>query len=89
MKVIDAYSREFIRYCDNCHFFFFDQDDRKKVCTRLGIKNEKLDEIVQHCIDCNYANFFDPCLPYYVAATNSGLRALGLVDPESGVHRES
>ena len=82
MKVMDVYAREFIHYCDNYHFFFFDQDDRREVCNRLGIDNKKLDEIIEYAIDSKFCSFFDPYLPTYVAPTNHGLRALGL---ESGV----
>jgi hypothetical protein len=89
MNVMDAYTREFLKYCEDRHFFFFDQDDRKAVCDRLGIDNEKLDEIIEYAIDAKFCSFFDPYLPYYVAPTNSGLRALGLAEPESEVHCES
>ena len=78
MNVLDIYCREFIKICANKHFFFFDQEDRMKVCRLLGIDNRRLDEIIQHAIDREYCVFFDPFLPDYVCPTNSGLRALGL-----------
>ena len=83
MNILDVYAREFLKYCDNCHFLFFNQEHRREVCERLGVKPEKLDEIITYCLDKQYANFFEPYLPNYVCPTNSGLRALGLLEEET------
>jgi hypothetical protein len=78
MKIIDLYARELIDYADNFHFAILDKDDRKKLCSRLRISQERLEEVVEFCLKKRYMAFAPiKEYPYFIGPTDRGLAAFG------------